>query len=199
MYIMTPSYNCLVAMMMGLLLIPSAPAGTSLLKVDKNHSSIVFHVPILDGLSKVHGKFTDFDINIKYDEADLAKSSVEATIKVASIDTGIPDRDKDLRSPQFFDADKYPSITFSSNHLEKRGDQLVALGTLTMHGVPQEISLPIVITGKFKNSVGFAAKTTLNRRSYGMNWKHSAVSNFVGDDIEVEIELLTSIPIPKGE
>jgi polyisoprenoid-binding protein YceI len=119
---------------------------------------------------------------------------VEANIKVASIDTGIPDRDKDLRSSQFFDADKFPSITFSSSRLEKRANQLVAVGTLTMHGVSQEISLPITITGSFKNSRGFAARTTLNRRNYGMNWKHNAVANFVGNDIEVEIELLTSIP-----
>src|SRR5258708_32177399 len=96
MYIMTPSYNCLVAMIMGLLLIPSAPAGTSLLKVDKNHSSRVFPVPILDGLSKVHGKFPDFDINIKNNEAYLAKSSLEGALKRASTDTGIPRRDKDF-------------------------------------------------------------------------------------------------------
>ncbi len=190
---MKSSSNCLAAIMV-LLLVSAVPADTKLLKVDKNHSSVVFHVPILDGLSKVHGKFTDFDIKVQYDEADLTKSSVEANIKVASIDTGIPDRDKDLRSSQFFDADKFPSITFSSSRLEKRANQLVAVGTLTMHGVSQEISLPITITGSFKNSRGFAARTTLNRRNYGMNWKHNAVANFVGNDIEVEIELLTSIP-----
>jgi polyisoprenoid-binding protein YceI len=70
------------------------PAGPPAFKVDHNHSTI----PIMGGLSKVPGKFTDFDAAVIYDEADIAKSSVNATIRVASIDTGIADRDKDLRS-----------------------------------------------------------------------------------------------------
>lgn len=173
--------------------------GAVTLPVDKNHSSIAFHVPIMGGMSKVHGKFTDFDIQVNYDEADATKSSVVATIKVASIDTGIHDRDEDLRSENFFNADKYPNIVFESKHVEKQGDHLVATGTLTMHGVSREVSLPIALAGTFtdpatkKQVMGFGANTTLNRRDYGINWEHSVMANFVGDNVEIEIEILTKL------
>jgi polyisoprenoid-binding protein YceI len=91
-----------------------------LMKVDRNHSTIGFAVPILGGLSRVTGKFTDFDLAVVYDETDITKSSVNATIRVTSIDTGVADRDKDLRSAGFFDVDKYPTITFVSHTIEKK-------------------------------------------------------------------------------
>ena len=84
---------------------PAAPSPT---KVDHNHSTIGFAVPILGGLSKVTGKFTDYDLTILYDEADIAKSSINATIRIVSIDTGIAERDKDLRSAAFFDMENSP-------------------------------------------------------------------------------------------
>ena len=174
-------------------------AGAATLPVDKNHSSVAFHVPIMGGMSKVHGKFTDFDIQVNYDDADATKSSVVATIKVASVDTGIKDRDEDLRGENFFNAAKFPNIVFESKHVEKQGDHLVATGTLTMHGVTKDISLPITLAGTFtdpatkKQVMGFGANTTLNRRDYGINWEHSVMANFVGDNVEVEIEILTRL------
>lgn len=83
-------------------------------KVDHNHWTIGFEVPIMGGLSKVPGRFTDFDVAVVFDPADITKSSVNATIRVASVDIGIADRDKDLRSDNFFNVDKYPAITFVS-------------------------------------------------------------------------------------
>ena len=79
----------------------SSSAGTAQLPIDKNHSSVAFHVPIMNGMSKVHGKFTDFDIELNYNDTDVTKSTVKATMKVQSIDTGIKDRDDDLRSNKF--------------------------------------------------------------------------------------------------
>jgi len=174
-------------------------AAAAPLPIDKNHSSVAFHVPIMDGMSKVHGKFTDFDIQLEYNDADVSKSSVAATIKVASVDTGIKDRDDDLRSDSFFDIPKYPDITFKSSHVEKQGDHLVATGTLTMHGVSHEIALPVKSSGAFtdpktgKQVQGFVANITLNRREYGINWTHSVMANFVGDNVEVELEILTKM------
>lgn len=165
--------------------------------VDKNHSTIGFAVPILGGMSKVRGKFTDFDVQITYDEADITKSSVIATIKAASIDTGIENRDKHLRTADFFDVEKYPEITFQSKRIEKRGERLTAFGTFTMHGVSREVALPFMITGKFKDqkdgdmSIGFASKLTINRQDYGIAWKHKDVPTFVGDEVEIELNVLT--------
>jgi polyisoprenoid-binding protein YceI len=165
--------------------------------IDNNHSTIGFSISIMSGMSKVTGKFTDFAITLTNDEQDITRSSVNAVIKTASINTGIEARDKDLRSPAFFDAEKYPEITFQSSRIEKKGNQLVAFGTFTMHGVSKELALPFAVTGPHKNAAGdkmnfgYATRVTLNRRDFGINWRHKTVPDFVGDNVEVEIELIT--------
>jgi polyisoprenoid-binding protein YceI len=172
------------------------PAGPPPFKVDHNHSTIGFEVPIMGGLSKVPGKFTDFDVAVVYDEGDIAKSSVNATIRVASVDTGIPDRDKDLRGDAFFDADKFPTITFVSHSIEKKDGKIIAHGTLTMKGVSKEIDLPITPAGEFqlpnngKKIIGFHASMKLNRRDYGITWEHQALATFVGDEVTVNIDII---------
>jgi polyisoprenoid-binding protein YceI len=174
-----------------------APA-SPLMKVDHNHSTIGFQVPIMRGLSTVPGKFTDYDLAVVYDESDVTKSSINATIRVASIDTGIADRDKDLRSAGFFDVDKFPSITFVSRSIEKKdATHFVAHGTLTMKGVAKEIDLPITLSGQFelpdskKKIYGFHASTKLNRRDYGITWEHQALATFVGDEVEIVIDIIS--------
>ncbi len=172
------------------------PAGPPAFKVDHNHSTIGFEVPIMGGLSKVPGKFTDFDVSVVYDEAEITKSSVNATIRVASVDTGIADRDKDLRSDNFFDVDKFPTITFVSHTVEKKDGHIIAHGTLTMKGVAKEIDLPIMLAGEFpmpnsdKKIIGFHASMKLNRRDYGIIWEHQALATFVGDEVTVNIDII---------
>ncbi len=87
-------------------------------KFDSNHSTIAFRVPILGGMSEVEGKFLDFAVDLTYDEESPAKSGVVATIQAKSIDTGIGDRDKHLRSADFFDVEKYPEIRFESSQID---------------------------------------------------------------------------------
>ncbi len=163
--------------------------------IDTNHSTIGFTVSILGGLSKVTGKFTDFTVALKYDEKDITKSLVSVVIKVASINTGILERDKHLRSADFFDVERYPEITFQSKHIEKRGKQLILVGAFTMHGVSKEIELPFTIASINKDpvtkkvSTGYAARLTLNRRDFGVYWEKS-VPNFVSDRVEIEINLI---------
>jgi len=165
--------------------------------IDNGHSTVGFSVPIMGGLSKVKGKFTDFTINLTNDEKDITKSSVNVVIKATSVDTGIEGRDKHLRTGDFFDVEKFPEITFQSSRIEKKGKQLIAHGTLTMHGVAKEIALPFTITGvtenanKTKKNIGYSANLVLNRRDYGINYTHKTVPNFIGDDITVEIDLIT--------
>ena len=165
--------------------------------IDVNHSTVGSSVPIMNGLSKVTGKFTDFSITLINDEKDVRKSSVSVVIKTASINTGIAARDNHLRTADFFDAEKYPEITFKSSSIVKKGKQLIAVGTLTMRGVSKEISLPFTIIGPNKNAagdkmnLGYAARITLNRRDFGINWEHKSVPNFIGDTVDVELELMT--------
>jgi polyisoprenoid-binding protein YceI len=164
--------------------------------VDANHSTIGFSIPILDGVSSVRGKFTDFTVDINFDESDVTKSTVATRIKAASIDTGIDARDKHLRTGDFFDVEKNPEITFQSTRVVKKGKGFVAIGMFTMHGVSKEVSIPFTMTGRFYNQVtkktllGFSANLQLNRRDYGMNWKHSAVPNWVGDLVNIELRVL---------
>ena len=164
--------------------------------VDANHSTVGFSIPILDGVSSVRGKFTDFTVDIDFDETAITKSSVSATIKAASINTGIEARDKHLRTADFFEVEKYPKITFQSTKIVKKGKDFIAIGTFAMHGVSKEISIPFTSTGKFynqvtkKNLMGFSATLQLDRRDYGMSWKHSAVPNWVGDVVTIELVIL---------
>jgi len=165
--------------------------------IDTNHSTVGFSVSIMGGLSRVTGKFTDFAITLMNDEKDITKSSVSVVIKTASINTGITDRDNHLRTADFFDAEKYPEITFQSSRIEKKGNQLVAFGTFTMHGVSKELALPFTVIGPNKNAAGnkmnfgYAAHLMLHRRDFGISWQHKTVPNFVSDNVEVDIELIT--------
>jgi polyisoprenoid-binding protein YceI len=165
--------------------------------IDNGHSTVGFSVPILGGLSQVKGKFTDFAITLNNDEKDITKSSVNVVIKATSVDTGIEGRDRHLRTADFFDVEKFPEITFKSDRIEKKGKQFIAHGPLTMHGVTKEIALPFTVNGTFTNptnrkfSVGYSAKLVLNRRDFGINYSRQDSPTFVGDNITVEIELIT--------
>lgn len=167
-------------------------------EVEKNHCTIEFSIPIAGGLTKVTGKFTDFDITIMYDENELSRSTVTATIKAHSIDTGIDGRDKDLCKPVFFDVEKYPEITFKSTRILKRGEENIAVGDLTMRGVVKEIELPFTVTkARLKpndNSVlGISAQCKFNRQDFGVGstFKHTMVDNLIGDEVTITIDLWT--------
>lgn len=165
--------------------------------IDVNHSTVGFSVNIMNGLSKVTGKFTDFAITLNNDEKDITRSSVKVIIKTPSINTGIVARDNHLKGMDFFEVEKYPEITFESKRIQKKGKQFIAIGTFAMHGVSKEIALPFTVTGPNKSAdgkkmnFGYASHLTLNRRDFGINWEHQSVPGFVGDNVEVDLELIT--------
>jgi polyisoprenoid-binding protein YceI len=161
--------------------------------LDPVHTSIEFSVRHLV-INNVKGKFTDFSGTLLYDDGDITKSSVNVSIKAASVNTGTPNRDNDLRSANFLDAEKFPEITFQSQRIEKRGDGYVAVGTLTIHGVSKETALPFSITGKIKDPwggtrMGIEVALTLNRRDFGMNYGKTLDGGglVVGNDVKIEI------------
>ncbi|HXA18600.1 MAG TPA: YceI family protein [Thermoanaerobaculia bacterium] len=168
-------------------------------RLDTNHSTVLFKVPIMTGMSEVTGKFTDFTIVIAYDEEDLTRCHVSAVIKTASVDTGIADRDKHLRTADFFDAEKFPEARFESSRIEKTADGFRALGTFTLRGVSKPFVIPFRITGKHRDDenkgtiFGFSGTAKLNRQDYGVRWKHSVDPAFVGDDVTIEIHLVTKL------
>jgi polyisoprenoid-binding protein YceI len=162
---------------------------------DKAHSTIGFQVRHL--FSTVPGKFDDFTGTINYDEANPENSSVEVTIKTASVNTGVKMRDDDLRSPNFFDAAKYPEITFKSKSVKMTGNNTADVtGDLTMHGVTKEAVLKVELLGKGAGmkpgSVvsGWNAATALKRTDYGLTWnKVIEGTQVVGDDVKIDLNV----------
>jgi polyisoprenoid-binding protein YceI len=162
---------------------------------DKAHTTLGFQVRHL--FSTVPGKFDDFTGTITYDEANPENSSVEVTIKTASVDTGVKMRDDDLRSPHFFDAAKFPQITFKSKSVKMTGNNTAEVtGDLTMHGVTKEVVLKVELIGKGAGmqpgSVvsGWHAETALKRTDYGLTWnKVIEGTQLVGDDVKIDLNV----------
>src|SRR3984957_14187871 len=176
-----------------LLIVQSAFAADTYV-FDKAHSTIGFQIRHL--FSNVTGKFDDFTGTIQYDEANPEQSSVEVNIKTASIDTGVKMRDDDLRSANFFDAAKFPEITFKSKSVKSSGkDTADVTGDLTMHGVTKEVVLKVELVGKgagMKGSIvsGWDATTALKRSEFGLAWNKAIEgTQVVGDDVKIEMHI----------
>ena len=172
------------------------PPQPTVLKVDPVHSVIEFSVRHL--VSKVTGNFTGFSGTITLpDPAKPELSSVTFSIEAASIDTRIADRDKHLRSADFFDVTKYPDISFVSTKIVSKGNNLYDVtGLFTMHGVTKEITLPVTYDGRIKDPwgherAGFSLKTSLNRKDYGIVWNKTLDQGglMLGDDVEISIDI----------
>jgi polyisoprenoid-binding protein YceI len=163
--------------------------------IDKTHSEAAFQVRHL--ISKVRGRFADFDGAIEFDEEQPAQSSVTFTIQAASIDTATPDRDAHLRSEDFFAVDKYPTVTFVSTRITPRGkDEFEVAGNLTMRGVTKAIVIPVAYLGKATDpwgnqKVAFEAELTLNRKDFGLNWNAAIEAGgfLVGDEVKVSLSI----------
>lgn len=178
--------------------------GITPMAVDTAHSNVGFSVPIAGGLAQVTGKFSQFSVNLNFDETDITKSTVEATIKADSIDTGIEGRDKHLKTPDFFDAAKYPEITFKSKKVEKKGKAYMLTGDFSMHGVTKEITFPFTMVGNCYNKkeqkatlpCGFSATLKIDRRDYGITYARKDNADFIGNIIDVNLNMLAVQPRP---
>jgi polyisoprenoid-binding protein YceI len=163
--------------------------------IDPNHSTAQFTVRHM-GLSNVTGTFNKVSGTAQMDDKDFTKSSVDAVIDVASVDTRVEMRDNDLRSDHFFDVAKYPTMEFKSKRIEKAGDGYKLIGDLTMHGVTKEVTLNLdqpsgILTDQKGNMHrGFSASTTINRKDWGMTYNNLLQSGdaVVGDTIKIQID-----------
>jgi polyisoprenoid-binding protein YceI len=169
--------------------------GATAWKIDPPHSAAEFSIRHM-GLSNVHGRFGGVSGTITIDPADLTKSSVNATIDVTTVDTGVPQRDGHLKSPDFFDVAKYPTMTFTSKSVSKSGEGYTVNGDLTMHGVTKPVVLDVEPskeqTGpEGKAHRGFDATTTLHRQDFGLVWNGTLKSgdSVLGDDVKVTLDI----------
>lgn len=170
----------------------AAPTTWSL---DPSHSQVGFAVKHLV-VSNVRGAFTRYEGKVVLDDADVTRSSVEATIDVGSLDTRVADRDAHLRSPDFFDAAKYPSMTFRSTKVARAGkDALKVTGDLTLRGVTRPVVLHVTTTPEVKGMSGearrgFSATTRIDRKDFGLAWnKVVEAGPVVGDEITIALDL----------
>ena len=172
---------------------PMAIAQYSTWTSDPNHSEVDFSIRH-GGVSNVHGRFGNVNATLVYNEADVTKSTVTATIDVSTVNTGVAARDTDLSSERFFEVAKFPIATFTSTNVAKNGNKLTVSGNLTVHGVTKPVvldvegpSTPVEGMKDHKAHSGFTAATTISRTAFGIGT--SLPTALIGDDVKLTIEL----------
>ncbi|MGE0359793.1 MAG: YceI family protein [Vicinamibacterales bacterium] len=164
-------------------------------EIDSSHSGIHFSVRHLV-IAKVRGQFGRWSGAVVVPDGDFSQATVEATIDTSSIETGVADRDTHLKSADFFDVAQFPDATFKSSGIEKRGDDYRLVGQLTLKGISREIALDVESLGTVKDPWGnqraaFSARTTLDRKAFGLGWNQVLETGgvMVGDTVTLEIEV----------
>jgi polyisoprenoid-binding protein YceI len=187
-----------IAVTAGLAAALSLPAAavTSTWQIDPAHSAAQFAVQHL-AISTVRGAFTSVKGTVQFDDRDITKSSVDVAIDVNSVDTRQPDRDKDLRSDHFFDAEHFPTITCKSKRVEQVSPgKLKITGDLTIHGITKEVVLNVDgPTAPVKDPWGnqrmaINATTKINRQDFGVKWNQTMDNGgvVVGDEVSITID-----------
>jgi polyisoprenoid-binding protein YceI len=174
----------------------AAMAQTSSWDIDPAHSAAQFTVRHM-GLSNVTGSFTKVSGSAVLNDKDITQSQVQAMIDVSSVDTRVADRDKDLRSPNFFDAANYPTMEFKSTKIVNNGGKLQVIGDLTMHGTTRPVTLDVDgPTPETKDPWGntrrgLSAMTTINRQDFGLKWNNRMGTGeaVVGDMVKIQLDV----------
>jgi polyisoprenoid-binding protein YceI len=170
------------------------PAGTW--KVDPAHSSVGFEVKHLM-IATVRGRFTDFEGTLEAAEDDPSNSRAHGAVKVASIDTGDPQRDEHLRSPDFFDAERYPEIRFESTRIEHiEGGTYRIAGDLTIKDQTREVEMDATVEGTGEDPwgnerVGVSVRGEIDRTEFGLTWQQKLAQGgvLVGEEVKILIDI----------
>ena len=172
----------------------AASAWAATYAIDPDHSAVTFKIRHL--FSKVTGNFNQFEGTIDYEPGKPETWKTEAVIQAASIDTNVEKRDKHLRSKDFFDVEKYPTVTFKSAQVtDVAGENAKLHGNLTIHGVTKPVVLDLAIHGAGEDPwgntrAGFTATTQINRKEFGIDWNQPVVGGaMLGDDVEIILEV----------
>jgi polyisoprenoid-binding protein YceI len=174
----------------------SRAAGPQTYEVDPKDSSVSFSVKHIV-VSQVRGRFKKFSGTIKFDETNLANSSVAFTVETPSIDTDNERRDNDLRGPMFLDVTKFPEMSFASQRVEKKDREYLLVGNLSLHGVSREVRVPFVYNGSVKDNmgksrIGFYATFTINRQDWGVSY-NKVLDNgglVAGNEVTVQLDVV---------
>jgi polyisoprenoid-binding protein YceI len=164
-------------------------------KIDPAHTSVQFNYAHNSGLSHMNGKFMNADGTVTLDEAAPANSKIDVSFAIDGVNTGVPALDAHLKTPDFFDAAKYPTATFKSTKVEVTGkDTAKVTGDLTLHGVTKPVVLDVKLNkiSDDKKKAGFAATATIKRSDFGID-KYVPV---VSDQIDLSIDTELTLPAP---
>lgn len=164
--------------------------------IDSAHTEVNFSVRHMM-ISNVRGQFQKLSGTVEFDEANPAATKVDVQIEAASVNTKDEKRDGHLKSPDFFAADQYPYLTFKSKRVEvKDASHALLIGDLTIRDITKEVALDVEYNGQAKSpwgttNAGFSAKTSINRKDWGLNWNVALETGgiLVGDQINIAIEL----------
>jgi len=189
------AHRIAIASAIALLASLSALAQTSTWNIDPAHSTAQFTVRHL-AISNVTGNFTKVTGSVVLNEKDITQSQVSASIDVSSVDTRVEARNKDLKSPNFFDVEKYPTIEFKSKRIVSGGGKLQVIGDLTIHGTTREVTLDLdgptpELSDPWGNSRrGISATTTINRRDFNLTYNNLLKTGeaVVGDNVKIQID-----------
>ncbi len=168
-------------------------------EVDQVHSSVMFSVRHF--FSDVIGTFDEFEATLNFDPNDLDASSVSITIPISSVNTKNEKRDGHLQSADFFDAEQWPNMTFTSSSFSTDGDNYLVKGELTIRDVTKEVEIPVKFLGEMahprddsKFIGGFSSEFTINRTDYGVGSGNFAATTTIGDEVSVKINVEASRP-----
>ena len=173
----------------------AAPATAATYKIDSDHTTVGFRIHHL--LSYVQGRFNQFEGTFEYEPDKPESWKATATIQAASIDTNVAPRDKHLRSADFFDVEKFPTLTFKSTEMTDATSTNAKLhGLLTIHGIEKPAELDLEIHGVLKDpwgntKAGFTATTKINRKDFGLTWNKALETGqfLVGEEVLITLEV----------
>ncbi|KAB2969820.1 MAG: YceI family protein [Thermoanaerobaculia bacterium] len=165
-------------------------------QIDSAHSGIHFSVRHLV-IARVRGQFSRWTGALSVPDGDFSKATVEVAIDATSIETGVADRDAHLKSDDFFDVARFPELTFRGRRIEPKGsDRFALVGDLTIRGISREVVLDVESAGQTRDPwgnvrAGFAARTAVDRKEFGLTWNQALEAGgvMVGDKVEIEIEI----------
>jgi len=175
----------------------TAPASVITWKLDPAHSAAEFKVKHMM-ISNVKGTFSGLSGTLLEDPADLSRSSVETSIDISTLNTSDPQRDAHLKSADFFDLEKYPTMTFKSTKVEpKGGGECRVTGDLTLHGVTKPVTYTVDGPSAPRKDpwgntrIGFSATTKINRKDFGLNWNAALETGgiLVGEDVQITLDV----------
>ena len=177
----------------------TSPLTSGTWNLDASHSEVGFTVRHA-GISKIRGAFTEFDATLVVGETS-EESSVQASVQIASVSTKDANRDAHLRGADFFDAEHFPAMTFTSTGFRGDANEFVLIGDLTIRGTTKQVELDVELGGQAVDAfgatrAGFSAETTISRKEFGITWNAALEAGgvLVSDKVKIEIEASFVLP-----